>query len=155
MINLLKRMLPDLAGIEPATSWSPAGLASNWAMEASAFSMEKYLYFSFFLKKTYIVVLFRPFLWVPTTYVMWKIRNISEIFGWKKKNHLIRNYISYVQFWQTNVWQAWHGSQGESSTTRESANKASSLCDLHLSGPDHISVCHTVLLHAGTWDGRY
>ena len=33
-INLHKRMLPTSAGVEPATSWSPVGRASNWATEA-------------------------------------------------------------------------------------------------------------------------
>ena len=27
-------MLPTSAGVEPATSWSPVGRASNWATEA-------------------------------------------------------------------------------------------------------------------------
>ena len=31
MINLHERMLPTLAGVEPATSWSSVGRASNWA----------------------------------------------------------------------------------------------------------------------------
>ena len=35
MINLHERMLPTSVGIEPATSWSPVGRASNWATEAS------------------------------------------------------------------------------------------------------------------------
>ena len=34
MINLHERMLPDPAGIEPATSWSPDGRASDWATKA-------------------------------------------------------------------------------------------------------------------------
>ena len=34
MINLHERMLPTSAGVEPATSWSPVGRASNWATEA-------------------------------------------------------------------------------------------------------------------------
>ena len=32
--NLHERMLPTLAGVEPATSWSPVGRASNSATEA-------------------------------------------------------------------------------------------------------------------------
>ena len=35
MINLHKRMLPTLVGVEPATSWSPVERASNRAIEAS------------------------------------------------------------------------------------------------------------------------
>ena len=34
--NLYERMLPDLARIKPATSWSPVWHASNWATEAHA-----------------------------------------------------------------------------------------------------------------------
>ena len=34
MINLHERNLPTSAGVEPATSWSPFGRASNWATEA-------------------------------------------------------------------------------------------------------------------------
>ena len=34
MIDLRGRLLPDLAGIEPLTSWSPLGRASNCATEA-------------------------------------------------------------------------------------------------------------------------
>ena len=34
MINLHERMLPTSAGVEPATSWSPVGRASNCATEA-------------------------------------------------------------------------------------------------------------------------
>ena len=34
MINLHERMLPTLTGVEPATSWSPVGRASNCATEA-------------------------------------------------------------------------------------------------------------------------
>ena len=34
VINLHERMLPDPAGIEPETSWSPVGPASDWATEA-------------------------------------------------------------------------------------------------------------------------
>ena len=34
MINLRERMLPTSAGVEPATSWSPVGRASNCATEA-------------------------------------------------------------------------------------------------------------------------
>ena len=30
--NLHERMLPDPAGVEPATSWSPVGRASNWVI---------------------------------------------------------------------------------------------------------------------------
>ena len=33
MINLHERMLPTSAGVEPATSWSPVGRASNCATE--------------------------------------------------------------------------------------------------------------------------
>ena len=33
MINLHERMLSDLVGIEPATSWSPGGRATDWAIE--------------------------------------------------------------------------------------------------------------------------
>ena len=33
MINLHERMLPTLAGVEPATSWSPVGRTFNWATE--------------------------------------------------------------------------------------------------------------------------
>ena len=33
MINLHERILPTSAEIEPATSWSPVGRASNWATE--------------------------------------------------------------------------------------------------------------------------
>ena len=36
MINLHERMLPTSAGVEPATSWSPVGRASNWATEAGS-----------------------------------------------------------------------------------------------------------------------
>ena len=32
MMNLNKRMLPDPAGIEPVTLWSPAGGLSDWAI---------------------------------------------------------------------------------------------------------------------------
>ena len=35
MINLHEKMLPDMAGIEPATSWSPVGRAPDWATEAN------------------------------------------------------------------------------------------------------------------------
>ena len=35
MINLHERMLPTSTGVEPVTSWSPVGLASNLATEAS------------------------------------------------------------------------------------------------------------------------
>ena len=34
MINLHVWILPDLAGIEPATFWSPVGHTSDWATEA-------------------------------------------------------------------------------------------------------------------------
>ena len=33
MIDLHERMLPTSAGVEPVTSWSPVGRASNWATE--------------------------------------------------------------------------------------------------------------------------
>ena len=36
MINLHERILPTPAGVEPATSWSPVGRASNCATEAGA-----------------------------------------------------------------------------------------------------------------------
>ena len=36
MINLHVRMLPTSAGVEPATSWSPVGRASNCATEANS-----------------------------------------------------------------------------------------------------------------------
>ena len=42
MINLHERMLPTSAGVEPATSWSPVGRASNWATEAGP--IKDYLY---------------------------------------------------------------------------------------------------------------
>ena len=37
------RMLPDPAGIEPPTSWSPVGRASEWATEAGEILV--YVYF--------------------------------------------------------------------------------------------------------------
>ena len=36
MINLYTRMLPDLEGTEPETSWSPVQHASDWATEVSS-----------------------------------------------------------------------------------------------------------------------
>ena len=39
MINLHERMLPTSAGVEPATSWSPVGRASNCATEAGMVTM--------------------------------------------------------------------------------------------------------------------
>ena len=44
MINLHERMLPTSAGVEPATSWSPVGRASNWATEAGADVFSSYRY---------------------------------------------------------------------------------------------------------------
>ena len=44
MINLHERILPTSAGVEPATSWSPVGRASNCATEAGGpFSDIKYV----------------------------------------------------------------------------------------------------------------
>ena len=40
MINLHERMLLTLVGVEPATSWSPVGHASNWATKAGRLSVE-------------------------------------------------------------------------------------------------------------------
>ena len=40
MINLHERMLPALAGIEPATSWSPVRCAPNCTMEAGNFILK-------------------------------------------------------------------------------------------------------------------
>ena len=48
--DLYKRMLPDLAGIEPSTSWSPVGCASDWVTEAeSVYMMFLCAFFSDFL----------------------------------------------------------------------------------------------------------
>ena len=44
-INLHERMLPTSAGVEPVTSWSQVGRASNWATEA------KYCLFSFIVSR--------------------------------------------------------------------------------------------------------
>ena len=38
MINLRERMLPTSAGVEPETSWSPVGRASNCSTEAGIFA---------------------------------------------------------------------------------------------------------------------
>ena len=42
MIHLHERIFPDPAGIEPATSWSPVGRASDWANEAGLYELEFY-----------------------------------------------------------------------------------------------------------------
>ena len=42
MINLHERMLPTSAGVEPATSWSPVGRASNCATEAGVSGLNKF-----------------------------------------------------------------------------------------------------------------
>ena len=84
IINLQDRILPDLVGIKPVTSWSPVGHAPNWATEGSA-------------------VGFEPRKWVPTTNVsIKKIRKKSHkhyqirpllIFGFKgilrRQNHIL------------------------------------------------------------------
>ena len=41
MINLHKRMLPTSVGVEPVISWSPIVRASNWATEASMWTMNE------------------------------------------------------------------------------------------------------------------
>ena len=39
-INLIERMLPDLARIQPMTSWLPVGRASNWSHQSQLPSMQ-------------------------------------------------------------------------------------------------------------------
>ena len=43
-INLHERMLLTSAGVEPATSWSPVGHASNWATEADFWRSSHYFF---------------------------------------------------------------------------------------------------------------
>ena len=40
MIYLYEKMLPDPAGIKPATSWSPVGRASTWATEVALIQIQ-------------------------------------------------------------------------------------------------------------------
>ena len=41
MIKSLRKNVAEPAGVEPATSWSPVGLASNWGTEAGHDNMHK------------------------------------------------------------------------------------------------------------------
>ena len=90
MINLHESLLPCSAGVEPATSWSPVGRASNWATETGYFFhytlwgsawyrlLNILLYSSrlgtFFNRKIHVLIIL---LFSMKTYVMVLIRSAS------------------------------------------------------------------------------
>ena len=105
MINLQKRMLPTSAGDEPATSWSPAGCASNWATEAGTKKKSRSTQGHHFSKLYWVHVLNAAYQ-APESLAFWfQKRRILKGFYHICTMYVHVSHLGYVtQMWQTNFW---------------------------------------------------
>ena len=82
MINLHERMLPTSAGVEPATSWSPVGRASNCATEAGTKFEKSHIWYA-------LVVM-------DITYAIIKV-HLTEPYD------VIKHHSNVITIWRTSA----------------------------------------------------